>query len=80
MIDIDALPPSIGVGSAMRYAGVPTPPRLLAHGVCKVDDRQTGWVRNQMPECPLSLGLWICVVCQRLSWDLRALMCPFGVW
>ena len=35
-----------------------------------------GWVRNKRPECPFSLGLFICTLCVRSGFDLRYHFCP----
>ena len=55
----------------LRYAGgaTPQPPRASA--------KTSGWVRNQMPECPMYCGLWVCALCCRSGFDLRYLFCPY---
>lgn len=37
-----------------------------------------GWIHNKRVDCPVYLGLWICVICIRTGRDLRRLLCPFG--
>jgi hypothetical protein len=82
VIDVDSLPDSIGVSYALlRYAGVPTPTNAPAkvRGKDRGEDLERGkcWTPNQIPECPVYLGYWICQACERCGFDLRMIMCPF---
>jgi hypothetical protein len=78
MIDVDDLPDAIGIADPARVPLAPlavgghplTPPRFR-------EGSKTGWVHNQMPNCPLYLGYWVCGVCCRLGRDFRRDLCPY---